>query len=386
MTAKEKLELKKIPKNEEIPVPLPTAKKANKRFTIEQILNDCITEKTPILPEIHISKINGANFMTDGELSTISGLPKVGKSTVVSFVIATALMKDIPDDLDTLKIRTDYTTKNIVYIDTEQSVSGTASTLKRVLNLAKMEKCPPNLKYCNVRQLTIEDRIEHFKTICDNLPNIAFIVVDGITDFVTGVNDEISSNEVIEMLMYYSSTLNIPILLIIHETYGGKIRGQLGSQLERKVGGAISIKKHKEHKCFSIEPKFIRYGADFDDVYYQYNPMTAVIESMDKEEVDAIKKQEDSKAAKIKELTAILEKVFNGSAEGMTAKNLKTGIGMHQVNKEGATRDAKNGLTKRHFENIVKYELVEFKDEHYFFHSENPDLFSKPIETTEPNF
>ncbi len=97
MTAKEKLELKKIPKNEETPVPLPTAKKANKRFTIEQILNDCITEKTPILPEIHISKINGANFMTDGELSTISGLPKVGKSTVVSFVIATALMKDIPE-------------------------------------------------------------------------------------------------------------------------------------------------------------------------------------------------------------------------------------------------------------------------------------------------
>lgn len=386
MTAKEKLEQKKALQNEEIPKTNPTPPKGNKRFTIEQILNDCITEKTPILPEIHICKINGANFLTDGELSTISGLPKVGKSTVVSFVIATALMKDIPDELDTLKIRTDYTTKNIVYIDTEQSISGTASTLKRVLGIAKQDKCPPNLKYFNVRNLSIEDRIEHFKTICDNLPNLAFIVVDGITDFVTGVNDEISSNEVIEMLMYYSSKLSIPILVIIHETYGGKIRGQLGSQLERKVGGAISIKKHKEHKCFSIEPKFIRYGADFDDVYYQYNPLTSVIESMDKEEVDAIKKQEDSKASKIKELKEILEKVYNGSSDGLTAKLLKAGIGQHQTNKDGATRDAKNGLTKRHFENIVKYELVEFKDELYFYQCESSDLFSQPIKTTEPKF
>ena len=285
-------------------------------------------------------------------------------------------MPEIPTDVDTLKIRTDYTEKNIVYIDTEQSVSGTASTLKRVLKLANLEKCPENLKYFNVRQYSIEERILHFKCIVEQLDNIAFIVIDGITDYVTGVNDELSSNEVIEMLMYYSSKLNIPIVVIIHETYGGKIRGQLGSQLERKVGGAITIKKHKEHKCFSIEPKFIRYGADFDDVYYQYNQLTSNIESLDFDEIQNVKKAVSDNTEKVKELREILEKAYHGITDGFTMLALKKLIGEHQINKQDATRDAKNGLIKRNFENMVKLELIECRENLYYYECQDENLFS----------
>jgi AAA domain len=392
MTAQEKLAQKQALKSEPKPtliVPVPNApppmpKKV--KFTIQGILKDAITHETEIVPANHICTINDANFLTDGELSTVSGPPKTGKSTVVSYIIATALMKEIPENCDTLKIRTMHTTKNIVYIDTEQNISGTALTLQRVLKIAGLTECPTNLKYFNVRKYSIEERIEHLKVICDNLTDISFIVIDGITDYVTGVNDEISSNEVIEMLMNYSSYLNIPILNIIHETAGGKIRGQLGSQLERKVGGAISIQKDRERKCFIIKPKFIRYGADFDDIYYHYNLDTGLIQCLSDYEVNSIKKEEDGKNVKVKELKEILDKVYAGSTDGMNEKDLRKGIKHYQSNKEGASRDAINGLTKRHFENVIKYELTTFNNHLYFYLSDQSDLFSNPIVEQKPEF
>jgi predicted DNA binding protein len=305
--------------------------------------------------------------MTNGEICFISGLPKVGKSTVTSFVLATALMPEIPETLDTLKIRTDYTTKNIIYIDTEQSRSGTAATLQRVLKIANLKECPPNLKYFNVRQYGIQERIEIFKCICNDLPNIAFVVVDGITDFLNGVNDEVSSNEAIEMLMFYSSKLDIPILSIIHETYGGKLRGQFGSQGERKGSGVITIKKHKELKCFSISPKFIRYGADFDDVFYHYNPLTQTIETLDFEETQKAKKAILDTAESTQALKEILEQTFKDAKSGLTEKEVKKGIKDYQVDKPDATRDAINGQRRRNFESMVRLGLLEFRDNLYYY-------------------
>lgn len=347
------------------------------KISIERLLKECITHETPILPETHICKIGGTNFMTNGEISFISGLPKTGKSTIVSFVLATALMKEIREDLDTLKIRTDYTTKNIVYLDTEQSISGTASTLMRVLKLAGLKECPPNLKYFNIRMYDIEERKEILETICKELPNIAFIVVDGISDFLTGVNDELASNEMIAILMHYSSLLDIPILSILHETYGGKMRGQFGSQGERKCSGAISIKKDRENKCFMIVPKFIRYGADFDDIYYQYNATTEMIECLDFDRIQEIKKGAKDKTDKTKELKEILEKVFAGTSEGIEGKELKKRIAQFQTNKEGSSADAKKGLARRNLTSMMELKLMYLDDNDiYFYECENKDLFN----------
>lgn len=384
MTAAEKLKAIEESKAKEI-TPITVVPSPKRKFTLESLLSECITHLTPILPETHICTVNGSNFMTNGEIAFISGLPKVGKSTVVSFVIATALMKDIPDTLDTLKIRTNYTEKNIIYIDTEQSKSGTAATLKRVLKLANVTECPTNLKYFNVRQYNIDERIEIFKTICDDLPNIAFIVVDGITDFLTGVNDELGSNAAIEMLMHYSSLLDIPILSIIHETYGGKLRGQFGSQGERKCSGAITIKKHKEHRCFSIEPKFIRYGADFEDIYYQYNTESGNIESLDFEAVQAVKKSEAAKDEKASELKAMLEKCYDSNSEGFSKQDIVKRITMHQISKAGATESAKRALSHRNLTKCIDLGLIEVRDELHYYNSINKDLFTQNEEEENGN-
>jgi len=370
------------PQPTDTPKHVPTASKA--KFTIERLLSERIDHNTVIKPETHISKINGCNFLTNGEISFISGLPKAGKSTIISYVIATALLKEIPAGLDTLKIRSDYTTKNIVYFDTEQSKSGTATTLRRVLKLAGITECPQNLQYFNIRDYSIQDRIEIFKTVCDGLPDLAFVVVDGISDFLTGVNDEISSNEAVEMLMMYSSKLDIPILSIIHETYGGKMRGQFGSQGERKCAAAVSVKKDRQNGCFMIVPKYIRYGADFEDVYYKYDHDTGLMYTLDFEEIQKIKKSDVEKTEKAAELKAILEKIYNGGDGGLTGTDIRKAIGKHQNNKDGATTESVKGLAGRNLKKMIELELIEIREDNlHYYESENKDLFSSQIE---PNF
>lgn len=99
------------------------------------------------------------------------------------------------------------------------------------------------------------------------LPDAHLWVIDGIADLIQDPNNIEQSFGLIESIMVQSDRMNSAVIGILHENPGtNKARGNLGSEAERKCGGAITIKKLKEQGVHSIVPRLIRGSADFDTI------------------------------------------------------------------------------------------------------------------------
>ena len=104
--------------------------------------------------------------------------------------------------------------------------------------------------------------------------------------------------------MIASDKLNTAIVLYLHENPGttGKLRGNLGSEAERKCGGAIAIKKIKEKGIHAIESKLIRGSSDFEPIFFRWNKELGRMASLDASESELAKKSVDKEAIKLQKL------------------------------------------------------------------------------------
>ena len=106
----------------------------NRSFQHEDAIND-FTEVRDPEPVITIGE---SVFAARGDISVVGGLPKAGKTSCSVFMIATALMKSIPDNFDSLNIHSSYCQDEmVIYIDTEQPQSYTNKLRKQVLKIIK---------------------------------------------------------------------------------------------------------------------------------------------------------------------------------------------------------------------------------------------------------
>ena len=73
------------------------------------------------------------------------------------------------------------------------------------------------------------------------------VVIDGIADLVKSTNDEAESVAVIDELYRLAGIYNTCILCVLHFVPNGlKLRGHLGSELQRKAATILSIEKDEE--------------------------------------------------------------------------------------------------------------------------------------------
>lgn len=268
-----------------------------------------ITQDSDITDPIPFVTVNGSVFANLGDISFISGAPKAGKSSVTGFVIATSLMATKPEGLDTLGIVSKFQgNRPVIYIDTEQHPAHTKKRLKLVLKMAGIERQNTDLfKVLNLRTMTQKDRHSHLIHALDKFKTACLWVIDGITDFVASANNEEAGNELISHLMQKASENNAAIILLIHENpQNGKLRGHIGSEAERKCGGAISIKKDRDKGVHFIEAKYLRDAEDFTPVVFKYDTEQGRMVSVDSQTAQiAIQEQKDkSKGSETKQLYA----------------------------------------------------------------------------------
>ena len=288
-----------------------------KGFTVEKILNSRIMDETAV-PEIEpIVMVKGANFAVRGDISFISGLPKTGKSTISEIILATALMPEMIDSYDNLGIRATFCKgKPVIYIDTEQPkiyAKKKLESIKKILNVAKK---PENLEIFSWRHHTYQENRQAIEVLFEHFSDAHLWVIDGITDFVRSANDEESGNETIRFFMGKASELNTTIILLIHENpANGKLRGHLGSEAERKCGGAITIKKDREKQIHWIEPKLIRGSADFEKIYFRYDETKGRMVSLDDNSAKLFEKEQSSDFQKIAELENLVRTIMGNQKE-----------------------------------------------------------------------
>lgn len=205
-------------------------------------------------------------------LLCITGGEGTGKSNYVSALIAGAISQLPLSPLDTLgmSVSANPEGKAVLHYDTEQSDAQLYKNVKRSLKRAKLTDMP---SYYHPLCLTAFSRVERLQLIKDSMDmyyhkhdGIHLVVLDGVADLINSANNEIESVQIVEELYRLAGIYNTCIACVLHLTPGGlKLRGHLGSELQRKAAGIISIDKDKTNPALSVVKAIkVRDGDPFD--------------------------------------------------------------------------------------------------------------------------
>jgi hypothetical protein len=246
-----------LQQEEEKPVPIKQGLAETKRLELLSKLHACriYLHPAPAKPPI-IFKLQGQQISTPGNLCAISAQAKAGKSSVLSAMLAALLSADTgvtaPDTLSFEGLTSKG--KAVLVFDTEQSEYDAWRPISRAsLRLEKpLEQLPENYRIYRTRDFTMAER----KTLLEaeltqaekECGGIHALFIDGIADFCKSINDEGEAFTLVEDLMGLSVKYNCAIVLVVHENPGTntKMRGHLGSQIERKAETTLRVERKED--------------------------------------------------------------------------------------------------------------------------------------------
>src|SRR6201987_875431 len=126
-----------------------------------------ISEHSQIAEPVPVITINDEIISTVGNLTTISGASKSGKSAFTSILIAGAISVDgVIDGLELVNVQPNVHKKAVIHIDTEQARHKHQNNLLSVLRRANLDDCDYLLSY-NIRALELAQYAEVTTNICE---------------------------------------------------------------------------------------------------------------------------------------------------------------------------------------------------------------------------
>ena len=217
-----------------------------------------------------ILKVHGSVIGTLGNFSASIGKAKSKKTFNVSAIVAGCICP-AGAEVDTLgiQITANGRHKAVLLYDTEQSEVQLFKNVSNLLARAKQPDKPDELKaFC----LTGMSRKERLNAIVQSMDKfyyqyggIQLVVIDGIADLVKSANDEAESVAVIDELYRLAGIYNTCILCVLHFVPNGlKLRGHLGSELQRKAATILSIEKDDEPAQSVVKALKVRDGSPLD--------------------------------------------------------------------------------------------------------------------------
>jgi hypothetical protein len=211
-----------------------------------------ITREKDIPNPPPVITINGAAVAAAGNISAISAHSKTGKTAIFGVIIAGSINKTgIVDSFPEINFYPNKDEKAVMHMDTEQEESDQQNLVNTALRRNDFETTPDFLYSYNVRQLNLKD----YQTFTDNVCALAaekhsglyIILIDGIADYILSVNDEEQANSILQYFIHLSIKYACPVIVTIHlNPFSEKERGHIGSQLQRKCYGLLTIAKDGE--------------------------------------------------------------------------------------------------------------------------------------------
>lgn len=94
---------------------------------------------------------------------------------------------------------------------------------------------------------------------------IHLVVIDGIADLIRSANDETESIAIVDELYRLAGIYNTCIICVLHFVPNGiKLRGHIGSELQRKATGILSIEKDENPEFSVVKALKVRDGSPLD--------------------------------------------------------------------------------------------------------------------------
>jgi|LakMenE01Jun11ns_1017448.scaffolds.fasta_scaffold9909213_1 hypothetical protein len=206
-----------------------------------------------------------------------TGMPKVGKSTIIAGLIASSMQFN---DVFGIKVTFPPERRGIVYFDTETAEYDFYKQIDRIKSLADIQTVPDYFAAFNFREdepPAILEFIEHY--LKENLPPV--VIIDGLLDCIYDFNDSIASKKLVNLIKRWGKKYNCLIIGVIHQgkTTGGNTLGHLGAMTDRYAQTTLEIIRNKDN-TFTISPKLLRSDKYFDPInLINNNGIFSIIES-----------------------------------------------------------------------------------------------------------
>jgi hypothetical protein len=206
-----------------------------------------------------------------------TGMPKVGKSTIIAGLIASSMQFN---DVFGIKVTFPPDRKGIVYFDTETAEFDFYKQIDRIKSLADIQTVPDYFAAFNFREdepPAILEFIEHY--LKEKMPPV--VIIDGLLDLIYDFNDSIASKKLVNLIKRWGKKYNCLIIGVIHQgkTTGGNTLGHLGAMTDRYAQTTIEIIRNKDN-TFTISPKLLRSDKYFDPInLINNNGIFSIIES-----------------------------------------------------------------------------------------------------------
>jgi hypothetical protein len=307
--------------------------------------------KTPPPPcPLILSTESGKILGEAGNIATIEGLMKSGKSGVLSAIIGAAVAP-AGHEGDFLGFEIPTKDGYILHFDCEQSPKAHHRLIDNaVRKRAGLDEIPPFLISFSFLQAPVEDRWPACVLAAQRLPNdrpLNMVIFDGGADFLKILNDEELSREMVALMHSFAIERSCLVVIVIHENpnaEGGKTRGHFGSELWRKAQSAIGVSKGNDGVS-SIFGKFLRDGdwPKSEAQHFRFCTEAGMhITADDPTEDRRASKTAAAQEAKRASQVALAKKIM--SAPVMTHSALEAAVMKSEHIKDRAARDRIKGL------------------------------------------
>ena len=260
--------------------------------------------------------VNGVPLGTQDNLFCITGGEGTGKSNYVAAILAGTLGTErLPAEKTLgLEITPNPNGLAVLHYDTEQSEAQLHKNLGKTLQRASLKTVPEFYHSLYLASLSRKDRLKLIRESMDLFHHkhggIHLVVIDGIADLIRSANDETESIAIVDELYRLAGIYNTCIICVLHFVPNGiKLRGHIGSELQRKAAGILSIEKDDNPEYSVVKALKVRDGSPLD--------VPMMLFGWDKEEDMHVyrgeKSKEDKEKRKTDELIGVVKEAFRNS-------------------------------------------------------------------------
>lgn len=198
---------------------------------------------------------------TLGNFSLIIGKAKSRKSFFINIAVSAAVSSDLL--LERFKGELPEEQNEVLYFDTEQSKYHVQLALKRICKQINIDE-PNNLHVYHLRSKSPLERLEIIEALIYANDKVGFVVIDGIKDLITSINDESEATMIASKLLKWTEEKNIHIVNVLHQNKSNdNARGHIGTELINKAETVLSVSKSacgnfsvvEPQQCRNIEPE-----------------------------------------------------------------------------------------------------------------------------------
>ncbi len=242
---------------------------------IIELDEDRVTSETEVSDETFLYRLYGTPCFPRCDLSTITGLPKTGKTFLTSMLMACGVKRKV---LEFERIREEPL--KVLWFDTEQSLATTKRILtnrvgKMIVEDGVEPASFPDAQYYvfNTRKRTPQERLNRLTVAIETYkPDIC--ILDGIADLMDDINSGPSSITLMQQLLTLASNNKCNITAIIHLNRSGEklnLRGWIGSVMLQKSYEVFNCDNVYGTHTYSIDLTFSRQFFLDQTLYYAIN-------------------------------------------------------------------------------------------------------------------